>query len=127
MHLYDDDDPSKFCGVQGRLSDNDVIKFQNLPLLDRDVNWNHQELTCGLPKDHGIEQHIQILASQGFETPVLWWASWLDMDGLRDEAATFTGPICDAPYRPPGQADLGLTCLLLSGHTTPDDKRHVLA
>ncbi|WP_420032191.1 hypothetical protein ACN2WE_04855 [Streptomyces sp. cg28] len=121
-HVYTHEDDPKFCNAEGRLSDADVIKMQNMAMLDRDVNWDAQQLTCGLPEGHDIEQHIALVASQGFGDGLqsVWWASWLDMDGLRDEAALFVGPECDARHE-------GFACLLLRGHTTPDDQRHVLA
>lgn len=114
------------CGARGKLSDADVIKLQNLAMTDGILSWHDQDLECQMPEGHGIERHLQLVTTQSFgAVDHVWWASWLDMDGLRDEAALFVGPTCDATESTPDGGEL--TCLLLAGHTTPDDERHVSA
>jgi len=113
------------CGVRGTLSDSDAVKLQNLAITSSIWTWDHRELTCELPAGHAIQTHIQRLATQDFTEPVVWWASWLDIDGLRDAAAMFTGPLCGevepGSGMPPGEEP---ACLLLQGHATPEDERH---
>ncbi|SHL76470.1 hypothetical protein [Streptomyces yunnanensis] len=117
--MFKDNPPE--CGARGRLCDADVIKLQNLARPGGITNWDDQELTCRLPEGHEVEEHEQFLVEQDFgRESQLWWATWHDVDGLREEAAMFTGPICDFTHQ-------GWTCLLLAGHTTPDDQRHMLA
>lgn len=116
----------KECQVRGRLSDADAVKLQNLAFTGSTWTWENRHLKCQLPEDHDVEVHVQRLAAQGFKEPVTWWASWLDIDGLRDQAALFTGPLCSEPDlgsdTPPGEE---AACLLLDGHTTEDDERHM--
>lgn len=115
-----DDNPQQ-CGARGMLCDADVIKLQNLARTSGIVNWDAQELTCHLPERHEVEEHEQPLISQDFgQYEQIWWATWRDIDGLREEAAMFTGAACDFEHD-------GWTCLLLADHTTPDDQRHMLA
>jgi hypothetical protein len=118
------------CGVRGRLADADVIKLQNLAMPGGIYNWEDQELACELPQGHGSDHHVQSLATQDFgQADQIWWASWLDIDGLRDEAAMFTGPVCNATLEgtegPEGERPVW-GCLLLAGHTTPNDRRHIM-
>ncbi|WP_032761171.1 hypothetical protein [Streptomyces alboviridis] len=111
------------CGMRGRLADAEVIKLQNLAHTPSIYNWDNADLTCQLPEGHADEerdQHIQWVTEQQFgEVKQDWWASWLDVDGLRDEAAMFTGPSC------PATLDEGKdlhgdrivwACALLAGH-----------
>lgn len=116
----------KECGARGQLSDADAVKLQNLAFTGSVWTWDHRHLKCELPENHGIGVHVQRLATQDFKEPVTWWASWYDIDGLRDEAALFTGPLCGEldpeSDMPPGEE---AACLLLDGHSTEEDARHM--
>ncbi|MFE7510150.1 hypothetical protein ACFU8I_02815 [Streptomyces sp. NPDC057540] len=114
------------CGVQGTLSDLDAMKLQNLAFTDSIWTWEHRHLTCQLPAGHANEEHVTQLARQLFKDPVVWWASWLDTDALRDAAAMFTAPECGAvdpnsPH-PPGQEGV---CQFLQGHDWSEGDQHV--
>lgn len=113
------------CGVRGTLSDADAAKLMNLAFASAVWTWDDRELVCELPADHATKIHVQRLATQDFKEPVVWWASWLDIDSLRDEAAMFTGPLCDE-VEPDSDMEPGVepACLLLQGHATDDDQRH---
>lgn len=114
------------CGARGTLSDADAVKLQNLAFTSSIWVWDDRELACELPADHAVKVHVKRLATQEFTEPVVWWASWLDIDGLRDEAAMFTGPLC-GEVEPGSGMDPGVepACLFLQGHTTDEDQRHV--
>jgi hypothetical protein len=114
------------CGMPGTLSDADAVKLQNLPVTGGHMTLSHRELECGLPADHGMGHHVQFLVAQEFGDPVLWWAAWLDIEGLRDEAAMFVAPICGVTQAYPGmKPGMELQCLLMQEHTTDEDQRHI--
>lgn len=124
--MFKDDNPRE-CGARGKLSDSDTIKLQNLARPHGIMNWDNQELTCTLPEEHEVEEHEQFVLEQDFgQSSQIWWATWRDIDGLREEAALFTGPRCDATV-PTTDGESEWECQLLAGHTTPDDQRHMLA
>ncbi|MEU1497314.1 hypothetical protein [Streptomyces sp. NPDC005732] len=112
------------CGASGRLSDTDVMRLQNLAFTDSIMSWEDQALTCQLPEGHEVQSHVQHLVGQDFGGEwVAWWASWLDKDGLRDEAAMFTAPECNEFSEE--EPEKKFVCPLLRGHTTDDDQRHI--
>ncbi|MES9804943.1 helix-turn-helix transcriptional regulator [Streptomyces cinereoruber] len=111
------------CGVRGTLSDADAMKLQNLAFTTAIHSWEDRNLTCELPEGHSSAEHVAQLATQNFEEPVVWWASWLDIDELRDAAALFTGPVCGAVDPAPGREEWD--CVLLQGHMQSDDDQHV--
>lgn len=120
------------CGVRGRLADAEVIKLQNLAHTGSIYNWGNAELTCQLPEGHADDeddQHIQWVTDQRFgEVKQDWWASWLDIDGLRDEAAMFTGPSCPARLDESRSGPFGRyvwECALLAGHAQSDGDLHM--
>ncbi|MER7738903.1 hypothetical protein ABTX34_11350 [Streptomyces sp. NPDC096538] len=118
------------CGVRGRLADAEVIKLQNLTHTPSIYNWDNQELTCELPEGHSSDHHVRQVTEQDFG-PVTqrWWASWLDIDGLRDEAVMFTAPGCTATLdegknlhgpRTTEDSRIVWECALLAGHAQYD-------
>ncbi|NUV54605.1 hypothetical protein G6W51_17135 [Streptomyces coelicolor] len=120
------------CGMRGRLADAEVIKLQNLAHTGSIYNWDNAELICGLPEGHADDeddQHIQRVTEQQFgEDTQCWWASWLDIDGLRDEAAMFTGPRCNATLDESRGGPFGRyvwECSLLAGHAQSDGDLHM--
>ncbi|CAL9369092.1 hypothetical protein [Streptomyces sp. enrichment culture] len=111
------------CGMRGRLADAEMIKLHNLANTGEIYSAGKAELTCQLPEGHTDDeddQHIQWVAEQRFgEVTQDWWASWLDVDGLRDEAAMFTGPGCPTTLDEGEDPDGGRIvwqCVLLAGH-----------
>lgn len=115
----------ELCGASGALSDADTVKLQNLPTGGSIANWNNQELTCGLPTGHDLKHHVQQVFVQEFTKEVVWWAAWLDIDGLRDQAAMFTAPICGVTAQEVDGEGYDYTCLLMDEHVTDDDRRHI--
>ncbi|MGQ5576781.1 hypothetical protein [Streptomyces sp. ECR3.8] len=112
------------CGMRGRLADAEVIKLQNLTHTPSVYNWDNRELTCELPAGHSSDHHVRQITEQDFG-PVTqrWWASWLDIDGLRDEAVMFTAPGCPATLDESRGGPFGRyvwECALLAGHTQYD-------
>ncbi|MEU5825895.1 hypothetical protein [Streptomyces sp. NPDC047803] len=117
------------CGVTGSLTDADTIKLINLAMSDGGGTWDDQELSCTLPAGHdavsGYEHHIKAVATQEFgpgRETITWWASWLDLDLRREEAALFTAPMCDKEKTGPQGGEWG--CLLIAGHDASGDDRH---
>lgn len=120
------------CGVRGRLADAEVIKLQNLAHTGSVYNWDNAELACQLPEGHADDeddQHIQWVTDQDLGQELQpWWASWLDIDGLRDEAVMFTGPRCNATLDESRGGPFGQyvwECALLAGHAQSDGGLHM--
>ncbi|QKN87551.1 hypothetical protein SEA_HFRANCETTE_24 [Streptomyces phage HFrancette] len=120
------------CGVRGQMADADAITLMNLAHTGCIVSWDIQHLECELPMGHDDDEtshHVQHLVPQDFSAAghqnVDWWASWIDKDDLRNNAAVFVAPMCDATLCTPGQPpESGWVCTLLAGHESEGVQRH---